>query len=133
RRSCSRCATWGRWTRSLAGRGPGSPRSSTPAMPGRALVASLDGREIARVTLDQDVIKIGRQPSAQLHLDDESVSRMHAVVEVTDGGAQIVDLGSARGTVHNGTRINKAALVAGDVLDLGEVRVEVVAVSGRGR
>lgn len=108
---------------------PERTASPAPAAAGGALalVATIDGREIARVTLDEAVIKIGRMASSQLCLDDESVSRMHAVVEVADdGGAQIIDLGSARGTVLNGERINKATLAAGDVLELGDVRVEVV-------
>lgn len=106
---------------------PSSSSSLSPAADGPlALVATLDGREIARVTLDQAVVKIGRMPSSQLHLDDESVSRMHAVVEVSDDRAQLIDLGSERGTLRNGVRIDKATLVAGDVLELGDVRVEVV-------
>jgi hypothetical protein len=104
---------------------PGAKPSPSPG--GLALVATIAGREVARVTLDESVVKIGRMPSSQLHLDDPSVSRMHAVIEVSDGEVQIIDLGSERGTVHNGKRINKAAIAAGDVLDLGDVRVEVVA------
>ena len=43
------------------------------------------------------VIKVGKVPSSHLRLDDESVSRMHAVIEVTGpSDVSIIDLGSAK-------------------------------------
>jgi hypothetical protein len=109
--------------------------SSDPAEPVRApssphslvLVATVDGREIARRALDTNIVKIGKIPSCHMPIDHESISRMHAVVEVTDGEAQIIDLGSSAGTKHNGNSVNKATLAAGDVLQLGDVRIDVIA------
>lgn len=75
--------------------------------------------------LVQGVIKIGKVPSAHLRLDDESVSRMHAILEVTGDEVSLIDLGSTRGTYVNGKRINKARLQTGDVLQLGETRIEL--------
>ena len=41
----------------------------------------------------EDAIKIGRMASSQLQIEDESISKMHAVVEVAGPGAvQIIDL-----------------------------------------
>lgn len=76
-------------------------------------------------TLVSGVIKIGKVPSAHLRIDDESVSRMHAIVEVTGGDVSLIDLGSTRGTYVNGRRINKAKLESGDVITLGDTRVEI--------
>ena len=60
-------------------------------------------------TLAQDVIKVGKLASSHLRLDDETVSRMHAVIEVTGPDEiHIIDLGSTRGTLVNGERISKA-------------------------
>ena len=45
-------------------------------------------------TLTEAVIKIGKLASSHLRLEDETVSRMHAVVEVTGPGEiQLIDLG----------------------------------------
>jgi pSer/pThr/pTyr-binding forkhead associated (FHA) protein len=56
----------------------------------------------------QDVIKIGKLSSSHLRIDDEKVSRMHAVVEATDlENISIIDLGSTRGTLVNGEKITK--------------------------
>jgi len=77
-------------------------------------------------TLNEPVIKIGKLASSHLRLDDETVSRMHAVVEVTGPGeVQLIDLGSTRGTLVNGERINKAILKSGDHVHFGDVRVIV--------
>jgi TonB family protein len=76
--------------------------------------------------LNEPVIKIGKLASSHLRLDDETVSRMHAVVEVTGPGEiQLIDLGSTRGTLVNGERINKAVLKSGDQVSFGDARVVV--------
>jgi hypothetical protein len=76
--------------------------------------------------LNEPVIKIGKLASSHLRLEDETVSRMHAVVEVTGPGEiQLIDLGSTRGTTVNGERINKAILKSGDQVQFGDTRVVV--------
>jgi TonB family protein len=77
--------------------------------------------------LSEPVIKIGKLASSHLRLEDETVSRMHAVVEVTGPGQlQLIDLGSTRGTTVNGERINKALLRSGDQIHFGDTKVVVV-------
>src|SRR5437773_4562003 len=77
-------------------------------------------------SLTQDIIKIGKLASSHLRLDDESVSRMHAVIEVTGPDEiYIIDLGSNRGTVVNGQKVNKCKLQSGDEVQLGDTRVVV--------
>lgn len=76
-------------------------------------------------TLSQPVIKVGKLSSSHLRLDDESVSRMHAVIEVSGSDdISIIDLGSTKGTVVNGQKVNKAKLQAGDHIALGDIRIE---------
>src|SRR5690349_6418681 len=75
-------------------------------------------------TLSQPVIKVGKLSSSHLRIDDESVSRMHAVIEVTGpGDISIIDLGSTKGTIVNGQKVNKAKLQDGDVVVLGDTRI----------
>jgi len=85
-----------------------------------------NGELIKEATLTQDVIKIGRMASSHLQIDDEGISRMHAVIEV--GGpdqVHVIDLGSQTGTLVNGKKVNKAPLASGDKITLGGVEVEV--------
>jgi len=84
------------------------------------------------VTLDGQVVKIGRVASAHLRLDDPSVGRMHAIIEArTAAEAVIIDLGSVNGTFVNGQRASKLAIRSGDVVKVGEVEVEVTIVEAR--
>jgi len=77
-------------------------------------------------TLAQPVIKVGKLSSSHLRLDDDSVSRMHAVIEVSGPGSiSIIDLGSTKGTVVNGQKVNKANLQDGDLIVLGDIRIEL--------
>ena len=84
------------------------------------------GKLVREETLAHGVIKLGKVPSAHLRLDDESVSRMHAIIEVdAAGGIQLIDLGSTRGTFVNGAKINKAKLVSGDSILVGDTTIEL--------
>src|SRR5215813_2775223 len=83
-------------------------------------------RLVREETLTQGVIKLGKVPSAHLRLDDEAVSRMHAIIEVNrDDDVQLIDLGSTGGTFVNDQRINKAKLHDGDAIRLGNTRIEI--------
>lgn len=76
--------------------------------------------------LSQNVIKVGKLPSSHLRIDDDNVSRMHAVIEVTSPSEIfIIDLGSASGTVVNGKKVNKTQLNDGDEIQLGGSRIVV--------
>lgn len=77
-------------------------------------------------TLTLDLIKVGKLPSSHLRLEDDNVSRMHAVIEVTSPDEIfIMDLGSAAGTIVNGKKVNKTQLKTGDEILLGDTRVVV--------
>ncbi|MDB4956995.1 MAG: domain containing protein [Myxococcales bacterium] len=76
--------------------------------------------------LSLSVIKLGKVPSAHLKLDDETVSRMHAIIEVNGpGDVSIIDLGSTKGTFVNGQKVNKAKLQSGDTIVVGDTRIEL--------
>ena len=88
-------------------------------------IESPDG-EVRTEELTQDIIKVGKLPSSHLRIDDDNVSRMHAVIEVTGpDDIFIIDLGSASGTIVNGKKVNKCKLENGDVIQLGDTKVTV--------
>lgn len=89
------------------------------------LVVERDGVREGTRTFEQPIVKIGRAATAHLQLDDETVGRMHAVIERDADGVSIIDLGSASGTSVNGERVNKAALAHGDVVTIGPFRLTV--------
>ncbi|MFB6262609.1 MAG: AgmX/PglI C-terminal domain-containing protein [Bradymonadaceae bacterium] len=85
----------------------------------------LDGDEVVESeSIDRDVVKIGKLGSSHLHIDDPSVSRIHAVIERSgDGTLDLIDLGSAEGTYVNGEKVDKSEISPGDDLRFGDVRV----------
>jgi S1-C subfamily serine protease len=72
-------------------------------------------------------VSIGRDPSADVFVDDARVSRPHARVWVdASGGARIEDLRSTNGTFVNGNRIDAATqLGSGDIVTVGNTRLRV--------
>jgi len=82
------------------------------------------GDELVRTeTLEQDVVKIGKLSTSHVRLDDETVSRMHAVIEVSGDDIHVIDLGSTRGTQLNGEKVSKAKVSDGDEINLGDTRI----------
>jgi pSer/pThr/pTyr-binding forkhead associated (FHA) protein len=78
--------------------------------------------ETLLIPIGDGVMHIGRGLSADLHLDEQSVSRRHAMlVQRPGGGARLLDDRSSNGTFVNGRRIVQADLANGDVIVLGRV------------
>lgn len=77
------------------------------------------GREIA---LAPGTNLLGRCRESVAWIDDPSISRRHAAIEISAGDASIHDLGSRNGTFVRGRRISKRETLAdGDPITLGRV------------
>jgi hypothetical protein len=88
--------------------------------PGRYLVVE-DGAEHRLLRLADGATHIGRAWTAELRLEDEAVSRRHAII-VNDGNTvRILDDRSANGTCVNGAAVPAADLHDGDVILVGRV------------
>ncbi len=95
-------------------------RESAPDRPGRYIEVQGSGRTLL-IPVGTDVIHIGRGLSADLHLDESSVSRRHAILVPRAAGARILDDRSSNGTFVNGRRVQQAELGNGDVIVIGRV------------
>ena len=85
----------------------------------------------ARFLLDRDVTLAGRNPEADIFLDDVTVSRRHVEFRRTgSGGFEVVDLGSLNGTYVNREPRNASALSSGDEIQIGKFRLVYVAGPG---
>lgn len=83
---------------------------------GRYLVS---GERAFRLT--DDVTHVGRGVTADVRLDDHTVSARHAIVVLRGDRLRILDDRSTNGTVVNGRRVDEAELCDGDVVVLGRV------------
>ncbi len=96
----------------------------------RLVLVALSGIQVGqRFVLDQPRAEIGRDSALPIQVDDESVSREHAVIEQRDGRCLLRDLGSTNGTFVNGQRCEAMELQPGDRIGLGadtvlELRLE---------
>jgi pSer/pThr/pTyr-binding forkhead associated (FHA) protein len=92
----------------------------TQPEPGRYLVVE-DGSEHRLLRLAQGATHIGRAWSAELRLEDEAVSRRHAIIVNDSDAVRILDDRSANGTCVNGEAVPAADLHDGDVILVGRV------------
>lgn len=91
---------------------------------------ALEEGELTRlIPLREAVTHVGRGFSAGLRLEDQSVSRRHAVVVDYRHGARLLDDRSANGTWVNGRRVAEATLHDRDVIRLGRVTLVYVEVA----
>jgi hypothetical protein len=58
-------------------------------------------------------------------LRDDAVSQRHAMVFVDEAGVSLLDMASTNGTFLNGKRTASAELQLGDLVRIGETRIEV--------
>jgi hypothetical protein len=74
----------------------------------------------ARFLINQGEVAIGRSVESPIFLDDVTVSRKHALIELRDGVFTLKDLGSLNGTYLNNQTVSVAPLVSGDEIQIGK-------------
>ena len=96
--------------------------------PGRYL-AIREGELTRLVPLRGPVTHVGRGFSVDVRLDDQTVSRRHAVIVSHPHGTRILDDRSANGTMVNGRRVREATLHDRDTVELGGVAMVFVEIA----
>ena len=82
---------------------------------------SLMGRPVRNYTFEKSVISVGRDPGADVYVDNPGVSRDHFRLERTElGEYKVVDLGSANGTFVNDQMVNASVVHNNDVVRFGK-------------
>ncbi len=70
-------------------------------------------------------LRIGRGTSAELRSENPAVSLEHAVIDEDAAGFAVTDKGSITGTYVNGKPVETARLSKGDVVEIGDLKIEV--------
>jgi len=96
---------------------------SRPDASDEACLVVIYGPELGRrIALQRDsVVEIGRQPTCELPIDQESVSRRHARIVWTDQHWHVVDLGSTNGTYVNDEVVTDRVMRDGDQIKIGRL------------
>ena len=92
----------------------------------RTLLIRVPGQDPRRFEFEGEVLAIGRSARNDLVIEDPSLSRLHARLEVKGEGFQLEDLGSMNGSFINGTPVHgPQSLRAADRVQLGNVVLEL--------
>ena len=88
-----------------------------------------EGEGPLAIELSEGWTRVGRAESADVRLDDPSVSRRHAlIVRTHSGGLRALDDRSLNGLFVNGKRVEWTKLEDGDELEVGRFRLHVLVV-----
>ncbi|MGH8129647.1 MAG: FHA domain-containing protein [Steroidobacteraceae bacterium] len=101
---------------------PAEPVAATQAAPRlRRYLIGLDLVGVVHEVTGRRV-NIGRTRDNDLRIVDATVSRLHAMLTVTNGEAMLVDANSRNGMFVNGIQVRYARLDDGDLVTFGTVR-----------
>lgn len=103
-----------------------SPDLSSAAKPTNPTLAIVKGPHTGQVfALTDQVVTLGRDPQNAIFLNDMTVSRRHARIDLAAGSgyATIEDLGSLNGTWVDGAIVNRARLKDGSTIQIGTFRM----------
>lgn len=89
------------------------------------IIQRASGRGLALTQVRSDVLRIGRGTNAELRSENPAVALEHAVIEGDASGFTITDKGSITGTYVNRRPVETARLSKGDVIEIGDLRIEV--------
>ena len=97
-------------------------------MPGAKLVIRNGGFDGMEYPLEAEETLIGRNPTTDVTLLDENISREHALIlyDAESGVYTIEDLQSTNGTKVNGKGIRSHPLEPGDEIQIGHTRFQFV-------
>jgi hypothetical protein len=74
-----------------------------------------------RIHLTKESTLVGRNPACDITLDHGSISRQHCLMQLSDRGLHVKDLGTTNGTKINGVNITEGYINPGDQLTMGHL------------
>lgn len=92
-----------------------------------ALMVFYDSDAQLRLLEDGSSVVIGREPPAEVVVNDGSVSRQHARISRKQEEVWLEDLDSRNGTLVRGNKVQRQRLESGDQVEIGRARVVLAA------
>lgn len=89
------------------------------------LIVSKSGRVISRQAISGEKTLVGRSALADVQIDEDYVSKFHAMLFFHDTGTVIVDLNSRNGTYVNSRKVRTIALINSDIISIGHYRMKI--------
>jgi len=101
-----------------------APRPSSVAPP--RLVVLSEPAAGAEFSLNQPVVRVGRDERLDIWINHKSISHEHAEIQIAEGVVTVFDLESANGIRINGVNTKRGILESGDELEIGDVRFRFI-------
>jgi len=102
---------------------PGNEDASSAAeLPVSRLLVFLDSAQPIKYPLYKPVMTIGRSDKADIHVEGDFISRVHARLLTSQDGVVVEDIASKNGIKVNSKQTERQILHHGDVLGIGKVR-----------
>ena len=89
------------------------------------LIITRDGDTLSEFTFKEKKVLVGRSDFADVIVDDDYVSKIHAVLLLYTDALVLLDLNSANGTTVNSVKVRKTILKDDDIISLGRHRLKV--------
>ncbi|MGZ7078916.1 MAG: FHA domain-containing protein [Thermoanaerobaculia bacterium] len=89
------------------------------------VIQRVTGRSLALMQSPRMILRIGRGTTADIRSENPAVALEHAVIEGDGQNYSISDRGSITGTYVNGKPVESAGLKKGDVIEIGDLRIEI--------
>jgi type II secretory pathway predicted ATPase ExeA len=99
-------------------------REAVSRMPPK-LIITRDGDTLDEFTFKENKILVGRSDFADVIIDDDYVSKIHAILLLYSDALVLLDLNSANGTTVNSVKVRKTILKDDDVISLGRHRIKI--------
>ena len=95
------------------------------APPRTSLIITKDGKVVSEFSFADNKVLIGRSDFADVVLDDQFASKMHALLMLFSDALVLLDLNSSNGTTVNSVVTRSTILKSDDIIALGDHRLKV--------
>ena len=89
------------------------------------LIQRTSGSNLTLTQIHGEILRIGRGTNQELRSENPAVALEHALIESDVSGYLITDKGSITGTYVNKKPVETSRLGKGDVIEIGDLRIEV--------
>ncbi|MGZ3438717.1 MAG: sigma 54-interacting transcriptional regulator [Polyangia bacterium] len=104
------------------------PAMKVPAPEKQRLLVLSGPDQGKQLLLERGTYLVGKAPGCDLVLTDNSVSRQHLELRVTEAGVLVKDLGSTNGSFFGGARFSEVTVGPGAVVTIGATELKLATV-----
>ncbi len=90
-----------------------------------SLIVTKDGNVVSEYAFKENKVLIGRSDFADVVVDDQFASKMHALLLLFTDALVLLDLNSSNGTTVNSVVVRSTILKSDDIISLGDHRLKV--------